>query len=210
MSSSIARTSISHISGTVDDTHSRTVITVFGSSRPQLGDRECEEARALGRALAMRSFAVCTGGYGGVMEAVSRGAREAGGHTLGVTAEVFRDHANEWVQEEVRVKTWQERLFALIERGHGYVACRGGTGTLVELAVVWEMINKGVMQAKPFVVLGEFWQPILTCVREVELGHPSSWAEASKRLIHAARNADEAADYLAAELAGPGMRAVFR
>ena len=175
------------------------VVTVFGSSRPRLGDADYEQARELGRALASRSFVVCTGGYGGVMEAASRGAKEAGGRTLAVTAEFFSAHANAWVDEEVRVKAWQERLFELIRRGDGYVACKGGTGTLVELAVVWEMLNKGVMRGKPFVVLGEFWQPIIERVREVELGHPSSWGEADNRLIHIAPTPAEAAVYLATQ-----------
>jgi uncharacterized protein (TIGR00725 family) len=51
------------------------IITVFGSSRPQEGDADYAEARALGEHLAKAGFAVCSGGYGGVMEAVSRGAR---------------------------------------------------------------------------------------------------------------------------------------
>ena len=180
-------------------THAR-AITVFGSSRPRPGEPGYEEARALGEALAARGFVVCTGGYGGVMEAASRGAKEAGGSTLGVTAEFFRSRVNQWVDEEVRVKTWQERLFELIRRGQGYVACKGGTGTLVELAVVWEMLNKNVMAGKPFVVLGEFWQPILERVREVELGHASSWGEASNRLIHVASTPAAAAAHLAAQL----------
>jgi predicted Rossmann-fold nucleotide-binding protein len=92
------------------------------------------------------------------MEAVSRGAKEAGGRTLAVTSAFFKSRANNWVDEEIKVKSWQDRLFELVKRGHGYVACPGGTGTLVELAVVWEMLNKGVMKDKPFVVLGNFWQ----------------------------------------------------
>ncbi len=174
------------------------LVTVFGSSRLRSGEADYEEARALGHALATRGLVVCSGGYGGVMEAVSRGAKEAGGRTLGVTAEVFRSRANDWVDEEVRVKTWQDRLFELIRRGDGYVACKGGTGTLVELAVVWEMLNKGVMSSKPFVVLGEFWRPILERVREVE--QHLSWGEASNRLIHIAPTPDDAASYLAAQL----------
>ena len=55
------------------------VITVFGSSRPTEVDRDYAEARALGVELAKRGFVICSGGYGGVMEAVSRGAKEAGG-----------------------------------------------------------------------------------------------------------------------------------
>ncbi len=176
------------------------VVTVFGSSRPRAGESDYEEARELGRALASCGFVVCTGGYGGMMEAASRGAKGAGGRTLAVTAEFFRAAANSWVDEEIRVKTWQDRLFELIRRGDAYVACKGGTGTLVELAVVWEMLNKGVMAGKPFVVLGEFWRPILERVREVELGPASSWGEASNRLIHLAATPAEAAAFLAEQL----------
>ena len=66
------------------------VVTVFGSSRPREGEPDYEEARVLGRALARHGFTICSGGYGGVMEGVSRGAKEAGGRTYGVTAEFFK------------------------------------------------------------------------------------------------------------------------
>jgi uncharacterized protein (TIGR00725 family) len=173
------------------------IVTVFGSSRPSEGDAEYEEARVLGRALAKHDFAVCTGGYGGVMEAVSRGAKESGGKTYGVTAEFFAAaKCNPWIEVEVRMKTWEERLFELIRLADGFVACKGGTGTLVELAVVWEMLNKSVMSAKPFAVLGNFWQPVLDRVREVELGHPAPWGEANGQLMHMAATPGHAASYL--------------
>src|SRR5712671_7791628 len=172
------------------------IVTVFGSSRPHEGDPGYEEARVLGRALAKHGFAVCSGGYGGVMEAVSRGARSAGAKTYGVTAEFFKPQVNRWIDKEVRMKTWQERLFELVRLAHGFVACKGGTGTLVELAVVWEMLNKSVMTGKPLSVLGQFWSPIIECVRSVELGHHSPWGEASGRLIHVAATPKEAAHHL--------------
>ncbi len=176
------------------------IITVFGSSRPREGDSHYALAQELGAQLAACGFTVCSGGYGGVMEAVSRGAKDAGGRTLGITAEFFNARANRWVDEVISVKTWQERLFALIEHGSGYVVCPGGTGTLVELAVVWEMLNKRVMPVKPFVTIGHFWQPIIERVREVEIGHASSWGEAAERLIYFAREPAHAAEYLAAKL----------
>jgi uncharacterized protein (TIGR00725 family) len=173
------------------------IVTVFGSSRPREGDMDYDEARVLGRALAKHGFAVCSGAYGGVMEAVSRGAKESGGKTYGVTAEFFENaKPNPWIDVEVRTKTWQERLFELIRLADGFVACKGGTGTLVELAVVWEMLNKSVMNAKPFAVLGNFWQPVLDRVREVELGHPAPWGEANGRLVHLAATPGDAASYL--------------
>src|ERR1700680_1001813 len=168
------------------------IITVFGSSHPQDGNEDYTEALELGRALASAGFAVCTGGYGGVMEAVSRGARESGGRVLAVTSSFFRPHANRWVEEETRVATWQERLFELVRLGDGYVACKGGTGTLVELAVVWEMLNKKAMEQRPFVVLGDFWRPILDRVREVERGHASRWGESSDPLVHQAATPTDA------------------
>ncbi len=177
------------------------IVTVFGSSRPREGEPDYEEARVLGRALAKHGFAVCSGGYGGVMEAVSRGAKEAGGKTYGVTAEFFTAaKLNSWIDIEVRMKTWDERLFELIRLADGFVACKGGTGTLVELAVVWEMLNKSVITGKPVAVLGDFWQPVLDRVREVELGHPAPWGEANGRLVHVAAGPGDAASYLQTRL----------
>jgi uncharacterized protein (TIGR00725 family) len=173
-----------------------TIITVFGSSRPREGEADYEEARALGRALARSGFAVCSGGYGGVMAGVSRGAKEAGGKTYGVTAEFFFAKVNPWVDVEVRVTTWQERLFELIRLANGFVACKGGTGTLVELAVVWEMLNKSVMIAKPFAALGDFWYPIIERVREVETAQHTPWGEASGRLVHVAETPGDVARHL--------------
>jgi len=178
------------------------VITVFGSSRPKAGQAEYASAQALGAELAARNFVVCSGGYAGVMEAVSRGAKEAGGQTLAVTASFFKARANAWVDKEIRVKTWRERLFELIKRGGGYVACPGGTGTLVELAVVWELLNKGAMRRKPLVLLGEFWKPVIDRVREAELGHASPWGEAHESLIRFA-DSPAAAAALLAELLRP-------
>lgn len=175
-------------------------VTVFGSSRPRPGDPYYEEARRLGEALASKGFAVCSGGYGGVMEAVSRGVKEAGGKTLAVTAKFFRSRANQWVDQEISVETWQERLFELIRRGDGYVTCRGGTGTLVELAVVWEMINKGVMKRKPIVALGDFWGPVVQCVRQVEIADDSRWIERDHPVIATAALPAQAVAFLVGQL----------
>jgi predicted Rossmann-fold nucleotide-binding protein len=108
--------------------------------------------------------------------------------------------ANAWVDVEVRVATWQERLFELIRLADGFVACKGGTGTLAELAVAWEMMNKSVMAAKPLVALGEFWQPIIKSVREVEAGPENPWAEGNARIVRSVATPAEAADFLATSL----------
>lgn len=179
------------------------VVTVFGSSRPAEADAAYGEARILGTELATRGFAVCTGGYAGVMEAVSRGAKEAGGRTIGVTAEAFQVQPNAWIDEEIRVKTWQDRLFELIRRGKAYIVCAGGTGTLAELAVVWEMVNKRVMPERPFVALGEFWRPVIECVGAVESRDGNTRPEIGRRLIEIVATPQEAAEFVARRIPRP-------
>ena len=94
-------------------------ISVFGGSQPKEGDSAYEEAMLLGRLLAQRGHTVLTGGYIGTMEAVSRGAHEAGGHVVGVTCSDIENwrkvSPNRWVKEERRYKTLNERLQALID-----------------------------------------------------------------------------------------------
>src|SRR5215216_3329793 len=89
-------------------------ISVFGGSQPREADVAYAEAMELGSLLAQHGHTVLTGGYIGVMEAVSRGAQGAGGHVIGVTCEDIETwrpiKANAWVMEEIRKKTLVERL----------------------------------------------------------------------------------------------------
>jgi hypothetical protein len=145
------------------------VITVFGSARPEEGDSQFTEAYSLGKSLAAAGFILCNGGYGGTMEAAARGARECNGHTIGVTVDNFGRQANRYIEKEIREPTLLDRLQRLVSLGDAYVVLRGGTGTLLELALVWELINKGLMTPKPFILLGEFWNDLVrTMERETQ------------------------------------------
>ena len=141
------------------------VISIFGSSRPREGEPEYLEAFAIGRALAQAGYIICNGGYGGIMEASSRGAKEAGGATIGVTVDLFARKANQWTDCEIQKATLVERLATLVESAEGFVVLKGGTGTLLELAYVWEFINKKFMREKPVIVYGEFWTGVVETLR---------------------------------------------
>ena len=146
-------------------------VTVFGSSLPQDGSSAYTDARRLGRLLAEAGFAVCNGGYAGLMEASARGAREAGGHTLGITCIIWPRAANPYIVEEVRAQNFPERLMTLIERGDAYIVLPGGTGTLAELALAWEMMNKASLSKtvggrKPLLVMAPYWQPVIECLQQ--------------------------------------------
>ncbi|HUI41547.1 MAG TPA: LOG family protein [Terriglobia bacterium] len=182
-------------------------VTIFGSSLPPEHSDAYEEARQLGRALAERGFAVCNGGYSGLMEASARGAREAGGHTVGVTCSVWMREANPWIAEEVCTASFPERIMTLIARGDAYVVLPGGTGTLAELALAWELMNKSVLSAtvggrKPLVIVGPYWQPVIDCLdQEPRLVSPTPDRHlAAMKLISVVPCARDAAELLAARL----------
>lgn len=145
------------------------VVSIFGSSQAERGSLAYEEARQVGALLAQKRLTVCSGGYGGVMEAVSCGAKEAGGAVIGVTTSVFSHlTANHWVDEEIRTATFLERLQTLIEIGQGYLALKGGIGTLTEICTVWSLLQIRSIPARPFVLLSDPWQGLLDfCAEEL-------------------------------------------
>ena len=144
------------------------IISVFGSSRVVEPGESYRQAVELGTALAEAGFSVATGGYSGVMEAVSRGAAQAGGQVIGVVARSLPGKPNRWIGKEIVTESWEQRLFRLISLGDGYVVCPGATGTLVELAVAWEMMCKNQLSRRPLVALAPFWQPIIAVIETAD------------------------------------------
>ena len=144
-------------------------IAVFGSSQPRPGTEHYEEARLLGHTLAKAGWTVVTGGYRGVMEAASRGAKEAGGSTIGVTTAFFDAKGiklNDYVDEEIKVPAYADRLLKLIAISDGYIIMRGGSGTLSEFFFSWELEkNRSILQ-KPIVLYGEHWKRIIDFLAE--------------------------------------------
>jgi len=137
-------------------------VSVFGGSQPKEGDSAYTEAMELGRLLAERGHTVLTGGYIGTMEAVSRGAYEAGGHVIGVTCEDIENWRkvapNRWVKEERRKKTLNERLQVLIQDCDTALALPGGAGTLTEVALMWNLMIVESRHRSPLILIGRGWQ----------------------------------------------------
>jgi uncharacterized protein (TIGR00730 family) len=139
-------------------------VSVFGGSQPKEGGAAYAEAMELGKLLAERGHIVLTGGYIGTMEAVSRGAREAGGHVIGVTCEDIEAwrpiQANAWVMEEIRKKTLIERLHTLIHESDAALALPGGPGTLTEIAMMWNLMIVESLHRRPLILIGDGWQSV--------------------------------------------------
>jgi len=139
----------------------RPIAVVFGSNSPQAGDLDYEKARELGGLLAQAGYVIATGGYFGTMEAASRGAKEAGGHVIGVTTSLFdevRLHPNAYLDEEIKFPTLFQRLHHLVTMADAWVALPGGIGTLSEVALTWSLLQVGEVKRQPFVLVGEMWR----------------------------------------------------
>jgi len=142
---------------------SKNIITIFGTGRARVDETAYKLALETGALLARAGFTIANGGYGGTMLAAAKGAAEAGGEIIGVTCSAFKSsRANEYVTREVVTDSLDERLDTLIKLGRAYIVLPGGTGTLLELAKVWELKNKGFLEGdKPIILVGGFWKPLI-------------------------------------------------
>jgi len=171
-------------------------VAVFGSSEPRPGDEAFDTACRIGELLARAGYTVVTGGYGGVMEGASRGAREAGGRTIGVSTEIFDPRApNPYLSEVVRTRDLYERTRELVDRSDAFVVLPGKAGTLAELAWLWALERAGCLHERPVVLLGASWKPLVDLLERDKMLEPQQI-----RRTHLARTAEAAMSWLVARL----------
>lgn len=127
-------------------------VTIFGSSRPEPGSPAYAAAYRLGDAVARHGLELVNGGYSGTMAAAAEGARAAGGKVIGVTVRTFTyARPNPYLTREICARDLFARLTRLVALGDIYAVLPGSTGTLLELSLVWELLNKGAA-VKPILV----------------------------------------------------------
>lgn len=136
-------------------------VTIFGSSIPIFGDEQYEHAYRLGAMLGKNGISVCSGGNLGVMEAVSRGAVENGAKAYGITLKNKFDNHNKYLTEHILCDTLFDRITKLINIADAFIVLQGGTGTLLELAAIWELMNKNMIDIKPAACHGKMWEPVI-------------------------------------------------
>ncbi len=137
------------------------IVTIFGGSKCDENSVEYQQAKELGEKLAEAGYTICTGGYLGVMEAASRGAREKGGRVFGIVLNQFKSEPNRYLTDKVATDHFYDRLQNLINRSFAFVALRGGMGTVTEISLVWNKLQTRVIKPSPLVLLGDCWKPIV-------------------------------------------------
>jgi len=96
-----------------------------------------------------------------VMEAASRGAREKGGRVFGIVMNQFKSEPNRYLTDKVASEHFYERLQNLITRSVGFIALRGGMGTVTEVSLVWNKLQTRVLEPRPLVLLGRSWRNVV-------------------------------------------------
>jgi uncharacterized protein (TIGR00730 family) len=142
-------------------------VSVFGSARTPRDDPEYATGLALGQALAAARFAVITGGGPGTMEAVNRGASEAGGISVGLGIELpFEQHLNDWVDLGITFRYFFARKTMFVKYAQAFVIMPGGFGTLDELFESLTLVQTRKVTRFPVILFGsEYWRGLLDWIR---------------------------------------------
>ncbi|HEY7037899.1 MAG TPA: TIGR00730 family Rossman fold protein [Methylomirabilota bacterium] len=142
-------------------------VTVFGSARFKADHPYYDLGRELGARLARVGFTVMTGGGPGIMEAANRGAREAGGRSIGCNIELPREQQpNAYLDRWITFQHFYVRKVMLVKYSYAFVALPGGFGTLDEMFEVATLVQTGKVREFPIVLMGrEYWRPLTAFVR---------------------------------------------
>jgi uncharacterized protein (TIGR00730 family) len=143
-------------------------VTVFGSARFREDDPYYALARQVGRLLAQAGFTVMTGGGPGIMEAANRGAKEAGGPSIGCNIELPQEQKpNAYLDRWVTFRHFYIRKLMLVKYSYAFIALPGGFGTLDEIFETATLIQTHKIRDFPVVLMGrEFWQPLIAFMHE--------------------------------------------
>ncbi len=145
------------------DAIDRPAVSIFGSARVAVGSAEYETAREVGRRFAHAGFAVVTGGGPGVMEAANRGARDAGGLSVGFNIRLPHEQiANAYCDVTLTFKHFYARKTMFVKAAEGFVVFPGGFGTLDELFEALTLIQTGKIEHFPLVLFDSgYWRELL-------------------------------------------------
>ncbi len=175
-------------------------VTVFGSARFDEDHRYYKLARDVGRALAEAGYAVMTGGGPGVMEAANRGARDAGGASLGCNIRLPEEQKpNPFLDRFIEFEHFFVRKVMLVKYSSAFVVLPGGFGTLDEVFEVLTLMQTGKLERFPVVSMGgDFWDELRSFVADT-LYREGTIARHDFDLVHEARTAEEALAIIAAD-----------
>jgi uncharacterized protein (TIGR00730 family) len=173
-------------------------VSIFGSARIGRRNRYYGAARRLAAALVKQGFAIITGGGPGVMEAANRGAKEAGGLSIGCNIDLpFEQGLNEYVDLGLEFRYFFVRKVMFVKYAEGFVIFPGGFGTLDELFEALTLIQTGKVEHFPVVLYGtDYWEGMMQWIRDKPL-YEEKISPEDLELLTITSDIDEASDAIA-------------
>jgi hypothetical protein len=178
-------------------------ISVFGSARSKPGQPYYDKAVEAGRCIAEAGFSVVTGGGQGIMEAANKGAKEAGGESVGLNIILpFEQVANPYLTKVINFRYFFVRKVMFSKYAVGFIFFPGGYGTMDEFYDTITLIQTGKIHRLPVVLLGrDFWEGQLQWVRKTMLGRFENISPEDLDLLHLEDDPREAVRYICEHLA---------
>ncbi|HMW34963.1 MAG TPA: TIGR00730 family Rossman fold protein [bacterium] len=172
-------------------------VSIFGSARTKPGMANYKLAEELARLIVKSGFAVITGGGPGLMEAANKGAKEAGGKSVGLSIQLpFETKGNDFLTMEVNFNYFFVRKVMFVKYARGFIALPGGLGTMDELFEMLTLIQTGKVDPFPIVLIGKtYWSGLLDWMKasmlkeryinpeDLELFHVTDSAKEAVRII---------------------------
>ncbi len=182
-------------------------VSVFGSARTKRTHPMYEAACDLGRRLVEAGFAVITGGGPGIMEAANKGARQAGGTSVGLGIELpFEQSLNKYVTLGINFRYFFARKTMFLKYSQGFVVMPGGFGTFDELFEAVTLAQTGKVTQFPVVLYSsEFWNPMLTWVRDHVLAD-GYIKEADLQMLRVTDDPDEVVERMLSPVTHPAPK----
>lgn len=147
-------------------------VAFFGDAEVKPSSLTYKRAYEMAKLLAKNRYTIVNGGGPGVMHASTKGAEEAEGETISVTfypkdATGFEGrYVGNVTDKEVKTSNYIERMFKLMEHADAYLLFKGGTGTISEFGTAWVLAKLYYGHHKPFILVGDFWRPIVKAICE--------------------------------------------
>ena len=181
-------------------------VSVFGSARVRRSDPQYRQARRLAARLVGEGFAIITGGGPGIMEAANRGARDAGGLSIGCNIELpFEQDVNPYVDLRIEFRYFFVRKTMFVKYAEAFVIFPGGMGTMDELFEALTLIQTGKIQHFPVVLMGHaYWDGLLDWMRETQLP-AGAIAQADLDLLRVTDDPDEVVSIITAYAKANGL-----
>jgi uncharacterized protein (TIGR00730 family) len=174
-------------------------VTIFGSARSQPGAYVYDMVKRMAAGLAVMGCDVITGGGPGLMRAANEGARSVGAAesssstSVGIRIELpFEQEVNPFVEKAFEHKTFFTRLHHFVMASDAFVVAPGGVGTVLELMMIWQLLQVKHVQQSPLILVGKMWPSLVVWARDHMLGDQPLADAADMAIPRCVNTADEA------------------